>query len=737
MNVGALLTSAGINIGLCAVLLTFYSVLRKQPKNVSVYFARRLAQERLGRDDSFCIERIFPSPSWLVKAWEISEDEILAIGGLDAVVFFRILLFSIRIFSIAAVICLLLVLPLNYYGQQKRIHKEIHAESLDVFTIANVQEGSRGLWAHCLALYIITLSSFFLLYSEYQNIARMRVTYVTGSHTNPSHFTILVRAIPWSVKETYSDSVKKFFTNYHASTYLSHQMAYRSGTVQKLMDSAEYMYKKLSKYRPTSLNQVCEPCLIRCNFCGGTTNYFKIASNEADFEEKPNLEHLETNLAQINSDKKEKESGAAFVFFRSRYAAFAAAHVLQSSNPMYWVTDPAPEPHDVYWSNIWLPYKQLWVRKILVLVATFFFMLFFLGPVTFVQGLSQLEKLQKSFPILRGLLETKLMIRLVTGYLPSVVLMLFLYTVPPTMTFFSTAQGTISRSERKRSACCKVLYFMIWNVFFVSVLSGSVISKYNAIWSPKDIPAQLATAVPRQATFFITYVLTSGWAGLCSELMQLFVLFCNFFYRVFLCHKEGPSSLIYTFPYHTEVPKLLLFGLLGFTCSILAPLILPFLLLYFFLGFIVYRNQFLNVYITKYDTGGKYWPIAHNTTIFSLILMQIIALGVFGLKNSPVASGFTIPLDLVEMDRKDEMRGNMDEIYEEVQSAYTQFSLISSEMCEAEASNLCEIRNQETIVNDVKPNFAHPSLGGLSLSGIQQATSWLSFFTSSEKNLPK
>lgn len=85
-----------------------------------------------------------------------------------------------------------------------------------------------------------------------------------------------------------------------------------------------------------------------------------------------------------------------------------------------------------------------------------------------------------------------------TGYLPSVVLMLFLYTVPPTMMLFSAVEGNISRSDRKRSACCKVLYFTIWNIFFVSVLSGSVISKLNAISSPKDIPTQLATAVPAQ-----------------------------------------------------------------------------------------------------------------------------------------------------------------------------------------------------------------------------------------------
>jgi Calcium-dependent channel, 7TM region, putative phosphate len=54
--------------------------------------------------------------------------------------------------------------------------------------------------------------------------------------------------------------------------------------------------------------------------------------------------------------------------------------------------------------------------------------------------------------------------------------------------------------------------------------------------------------------------------------------------------------------------------------------------------------QILNVYVCKYDMGGKLWPLVHNTTVFSLVLTQIIAIGVFGLKHSKFSSGFTIPL---------------------------------------------------------------------------------------------
>lgn len=59
--------------------------------------------------------------------------------------------------------------------------------------------------------------------------------------------------------------------------------------------------------------------------------------------------------------------------------------------------------------------------------------------------------------------------------------------------------------------------------------------------------------------------------------------------------------------------------------------------------------QLLTVYSPKYDSNGKFWPIVHNSTIFSLVLMHIIAIGIFGLKKMPLASGFMIPLPVMTL----------------------------------------------------------------------------------------
>ncbi|KAG6699110.1 hypothetical protein I3842_08G054000 [Carya illinoinensis] len=673
MDISALLTSAGINIGVCVVLLSLYSVLRKQPSNVGVYFGRRLVSVCSKRSDPFSFERFVPSPSWIVKAWETTEEEILAIGGMDAAVFLRIVVFSIRIFSVAVVICFFLLLPVNYHGQEMH-HKRIPLESLEVFTIANVKEGSKWLWTHCLTLYIITCSACILLYFEYKSIAKMRLKHITGAPPNPSHFSVLTDA-------------EKMYMIFKASAH----------------------------------EQNCQPSFMQRGLCGGATNSLEIVSRETD-NVSGKTGSGDFDLATIR-----KECAAAVVFFKTRYGAVTAAEVLQSSNPMLWVSVLAPEPHDVYWSNLCIPYRQLWIRQIGTLVAAIAFVLVFLIPVTFVQGLTQLDQLQQTFPFLRGLLKKKFMNQLVTGYLPSVILILAMYTVPPTMMLFSALEGSISRSGRKRSACCKVLYFTIWNVFFVNVFTGSVISQLSFFSSVKDIPAQLAKAVPRQASFFTTYVLTSGWASLSCEAMQFLALFCNLVKRFVLRIKDDSSNCTFSFPYHTEVPRVLLFGFLGFTCSILAPLMLPFLLIYFSLAYLVYKNQILNVYVPKYESEGQYWPIAHNTTIFSLVLSQIIALGVFGIKRSPVASGFTIPLIiftllfhqycrqrfrpifkmipaevLIEMDQKDEQCGRMEEMYQKLRSAYCQFTITPHELLGSESLNHHD--NEKSIPDPEKLN---------------------------------
>lgn len=259
---------------------------------------------------------------------------------------------------------------------------------------------------------------------------------------------------------------------------------------------------------------------------------------------------------------------------------------------------------------------------------------------------------------------------------------------------FSSIQGHISLSKIEKSACSKVWWFTVWNIFFANALSGTALYHVQVFLEPKKIPRVLAEGVPAQASFFIAYVVTSGWTSISSELFRMFPLICSFISRL-CCHNASDDLEVPSIPYHSEIPRIIFFVLLGITYFFLAPLILPFLLVYYCLGYIIYRNQLLNVYAPKFETGGKFWPIVHNSTIFSLILMHVIAIGIFGLKKLPLASSLIIPLPvltllfneycrkrflplfeayptecLVKKDREDQNDPTMAEFYGKLVSAY-------------------------------------------------------------------
>ena len=96
---------------------------------------------------------------------------------------------------------------------------------------------------------------------------------------------------------------------------------------------------------------------------------------------------------------------AAFVSFKTRWGAAVCAQTQQSKNPTIWLTEWAPEPCDVYWPNLAIPYVSLTVRRLIVAVAFFFLTFFFMIPIAFVQSLATIEGIEKAAPFLKSVIE--------------------------------------------------------------------------------------------------------------------------------------------------------------------------------------------------------------------------------------------------------------------------------------------------------------------------------------------
>ena len=71
--------------------------------------------------------------------------------------------------------------------------------------------------------------------------------------------------------------------------------------------------------------------------------------------------------------------------------------------------------------------------------------------------------------------------------------------------------------------------------------------------------------------------------------------------------------------------------MVGLSYSALAPIITPFVALYFGFGYIVWMHQTLSVYIPNYSCGGMMWPRVFNRY---RKLINLIVQAIFFQKNN-------------------------------------------------------------------------------------------------------
>jgi hypothetical protein len=92
----------------------------------------------------------------------------------------------------------------------------------------------------------------------------------------------------------------------------------------------------------------------------------------------------------------------------------------------------------------------------------------------------------------------------------------------------------------------------------------------------------------------MTYIMLDGWTSIAAEVLRLFPLICYHITSAFLVKtdKERMKKIPATpAAYYIILPRLSLYFLLGLVYSVISPLILPFVCVYFAFGFLIYRNQ--------------------------------------------------------------------------------------------------------------------------------------------------
>lgn len=88
----------------------------------------------------------------------------------------------------------------------------------------------------------------------------------------------------------------------------------------------------------------------------------------------------------------------------------------------------------------------------------------------------------------------------------------------------------------------------------------------------------------------MTYILSDGLSGFSLEALQAGMLLLDFI-KSHTCGRAKENPYLYSLPYFRVIPSVSLSILIGTVYAVVAPLLLPFLVGYFYLGYVVYINQ--------------------------------------------------------------------------------------------------------------------------------------------------
>ncbi|XP_051201805.1 CSC1-like protein At4g02900 [Lolium perenne] len=652
--------AAGINILSALGFLLAFALLRIQPINDRVYFPRwylkgtrssprgtRAGFSKFVNADMSTYLRFL---NWMPAALQMPEPELIEHAGLDSAVYVRIYLLGLKIFVPIAVLAFIVLVPVNWTSGTLENEKTLNYDEIDKLSISNLGKGSKRFWAHIVMAYVFTFWTFYVLYHEYKVVTTMRLRFLANQNRRPDQYTVLVRNVPPDTDETVSEHVEHFFAVNHRDHYLSHQIVYNANALAGLVEKKKGLHNWLVYYENQHARRPAKKPTVKTGLWGlwgqrvDAIEYYKSAIGELCKQEDEERQKVMSDPNSIMP--------AAFVSFKSQWGAAVCAQTQQTSNPTVWLTEWAPEPRDIYWPNLAIPFVELSVRRLIMAVAVFFLTFFFMIPIAFVQSLANVDDLERVLPFLKPIIERNSLKSVIQGFLPGIALKIFLILLPMILMTMSKIEGHISISGLDRTTASKYFLFIFVNVFLGSVITGTAFQQLDTfIHQPANkIPETVGESIPMKATFFITYVMVDGWAGVAAEVLRLKPLVMFHIKNAFLVRTEqdreqamDPGSL----DFGTTEPRIQLYFLLGLVYAVVTPILLPFIIVFFSLAYLVFRHQIINVYSQQYESGALFWPDVQRRLVAALIVSQILLLGLLSTQEAEKSTVALLPLPVL------------------------------------------------------------------------------------------
>ncbi|CAJ0888426.1 997_t:CDS:10 [Entrophospora sp. SA101] len=607
-----------ISISLGSVTLLTFCFLRTRWRSM---FAPRLRLKRLAPD---------PLPpsffGWIVPLYKIPESTVLNRVGLDAAVD-----------------------PDDSHGDDPNVDNNFGNDPIEL-PVDNRPEPLPVLISYALFTWVFSIASYYFMFYNYREFSNVRHRYYLKWKETITSRTVMVTVIPKRIQT--DRALAEFYDSlgfgpvesaviYRYVRRLRHAINDRLKALKKLeMAYTEYLgnpctdddydrdetlkaFEHAQTIDPSSTDEVTSAVLspVGRNRPTMRTGLFGLFGKKVD-----KIEYYTEKFNEIDKMVQRGRRGAyhsssvGFVTFENITSAQLAAQILIRPEPFQCQTTLAPEPRDIYWSNLTIRNREYLIRTIWVNIIVFFIVFLWSGPITFFASLLSLEALSKIFPWLANLANKNEMLKgLIQGTLPTLAVSLFNIVVPKIMIVLSKRQGFHARSVIEFSTFAKYYFFLLFNVLLAFTVAGAVFTTIQEIIdNPTGIAHKLATTLPQIASFFVNFVMIQGIGLFPAHLLQIKEVAVVIFKRL---KAKTPRSYAYAnvppfLDYGEELPPMVLIFVIVLVYSSIAPIILPF------------------VYFHPYETAGLAWPKIFRRITIGLYIYQIMMIGYLILKES-------------------------------------------------------------------------------------------------------
>lgn len=645
-------------------LLLFCFLRRRWPHMYAVRTLRKsLIRRRLLPNDMF---------RWVGAVLAISEEEVLECSGLDAYVVLSFFKMGITVFLLLAALGVLVLSPIRYYYTGNYDKDEIAWSMGDQPPLH--EDFPHYLWVYPVFTYCFSGIVYVQLFHWTNAVIKTRQKYL-ASQNSITDRTIKLDGIPKKlIRKNDPAALKRFIESLGIGKVVDVKLMYDWTPLENLFEerwalihNLEQLYSRYFGLKIDLYNANVPRVLP--GIAKDTPKNEKIRQKIVGLNDKLMALDKEITLVQSKYDPSLSTMGegahyrilpSAFITMDSVASAQMAAQTVLDPRVYKLLVSLAPAAKDINWSNLKLLSREKITKSYTI---TFFIILsysvvFFL--VTTLSTLIDVKTITKFWPALGQLIaDSKWLSTFVTGILPPVLFSLMNILFPYLYKYLTQKQGYALSSEVELSTLLKNFFFIFFILFLVFTITGTLWDYFTSIGDTTKFASQLAASLRKLSLFYVDLILLQGLAMFPVKLLQIgdFVIL-NVLGKLFLLKSmflRTPRD--YRFFYYTppvfdfglNLPQHILIFIIILIYSVVSTKILLSGLVYFLLGYFVYKYQLIYSFVHPPHSTGKVWPMIFRRLIFGLIIFQLFMCGTLALEGAILLSVLCTPLFLVTL----------------------------------------------------------------------------------------